>query len=77
MLGNTRVRRGAKLDNLVQVGHNVDVGEHAILVAQVGVSGSTRLGRGVVLAGQVGVADHVTIGDGAIVAHADPAAQPG
>ena len=54
MLGNTRVRRGAKLDNLVQVGHNVDVGEHAILVAQVGVSGSTRLGRGVVLAGQVG-----------------------
>ncbi|MBI2216402.1 MAG: UDP-3-O-(3-hydroxymyristoyl)glucosamine N-acyltransferase [Candidatus Rokubacteria bacterium] len=76
MLGTTIVRRGTKIDNLVQIGHNVDVGEHAILVAQVGVSGSSRLGRGVVLGGQVGVADHVTIGDGTMVAaqsgiHAD------
>jgi UDP-3-O-[3-hydroxymyristoyl] glucosamine N-acyltransferase len=66
--GDTIVRRGTKIDNLVQIGHNVEVGEHSILVAQVGVSGSSRLGRGVVLAGQVGVADHVTIGDGALVA---------
>src|SRR5438552_3382104 len=66
--GDTIVRRGTKIDNLVQIGHNVEVGEHSILVAQVGVSGSSRLGRGVVLAGQVGVADHVTIGDGAMVA---------
>jgi UDP-3-O-[3-hydroxymyristoyl] glucosamine N-acyltransferase len=66
--GDTVVRRGTKIDNLVQIGHNVEVGEHSILVAQVGVSGSSRLGRGVVLAGQVGVADHVTIGDGALVA---------
>jgi UDP-3-O-[3-hydroxymyristoyl] glucosamine N-acyltransferase len=65
--GDTIVRRGTKIDNLVQIGHNVEVGEHSILVSQVGVSGSSRLGRGVVLAGQVGVADHVTIGDGALV----------
>jgi UDP-3-O-[3-hydroxymyristoyl] glucosamine N-acyltransferase len=65
--GDTVVRRGTKIDNLVQIGHNVEIGEHSILVAQVGVSGSSRLGRGVVLAGQVGVADHVTIGDGALV----------
>jgi UDP-3-O-[3-hydroxymyristoyl] glucosamine N-acyltransferase len=66
--GDTVIRRGTKIDNLVQIGHNVEVGEHSILVAQVGVSGSARLGRGVVLAGQVGVADHVTVGDGALVA---------
>jgi UDP-3-O-[3-hydroxymyristoyl] glucosamine N-acyltransferase len=64
--GDTIVRRGTKIDNLVMIGHNVEVGEHSILVAQVGVSGSSRLGRGVVLAGQVGVADHVTIGDGVV-----------
>jgi UDP-3-O-[3-hydroxymyristoyl] glucosamine N-acyltransferase len=64
--GDTVVRRGTKIDNLVQIGHNVEVGEHSLLVAQVGISGSSRLGRGVVLAGQVGVADHVTLGDGVI-----------
>ena len=64
--GDTIVRRGTKIDNLVQIGHNVEVGEHSLLVAQVGVSGSSRLGRGVVLAGQVGIADHVTVGDGVI-----------
>jgi UDP-3-O-[3-hydroxymyristoyl] glucosamine N-acyltransferase len=64
--GDTIVRRGTKIDNLVMIGHNVEVGEHSILVAQVGVSGSSRLGRGVVLAGQVGVADHVTVGDGVV-----------
>jgi UDP-3-O-[3-hydroxymyristoyl] glucosamine N-acyltransferase len=64
--GDTIVRRGTKIDNLVQVGHNVEVGEHSVLVAQVGIAGSSRLGRGVVLAGQVGVTDHVTIGDGAM-----------
>ncbi len=65
--GDTVIGRGTKIDNLVQLGHNVEVGEHCIIVSQVGVSGSSRLGRGVVLAGQVGVADHVTIGDGAII----------
>src|SRR5205809_408372 len=67
-LGQTIIRRGTKIDNLVQVGHNVEIGEHSIIVAQVGISGSCRIGRGVVLAGQVGVADHLTIGDGAVVA---------
>jgi UDP-3-O-[3-hydroxymyristoyl] glucosamine N-acyltransferase len=64
--GDTIVRRGTKIDNLVQIGHNVEIGEHSLLVAQAGVSGSSRLGRGVVLAGQVGVADHVTLGDGVV-----------
>ena len=77
--GDTIVRRGTKIDNLVQVGHNVEIGEHVILVAQVGISGSSRVGRGAILAGQVGVADHVTIGDGAMIGaqsgiHADVAA---
>jgi UDP-3-O-[3-hydroxymyristoyl] glucosamine N-acyltransferase len=66
--GNTVIRRGTKIDNQVQVGHNVEVGEHSLLVAQVGIAGSVRLGRGVVLAGQVGVADHANIGDGVIAA---------
>ncbi len=67
-LGQTIIRRGTKIDNLVQIGHNVEIGEHSIIVAQVGIAGSCRIGRGVVLAGQVGVADHLTIGDGAVVA---------
>jgi UDP-3-O-[3-hydroxymyristoyl] glucosamine N-acyltransferase len=66
-LGDTIVRRGTKIDNLVQIGHNVEVGEDCIIVAQVGLAGSVRVGRRVVLAGQVGVADHVRIGDGVIV----------
>jgi len=66
-LGETLVRRGTKIDNLVQVGHNCDVGEDVILVSQVGISGSCRIGNRAVLAGQVGVADHVTIGAGAIL----------
>jgi UDP-3-O-[3-hydroxymyristoyl] glucosamine N-acyltransferase len=66
-VGDTVIGRGTKIDNLVQIGHNVRVGEHVLLVAQVGVSGSCRLGRGVVLGGQVGVADHVTLGDGVMV----------
>ena len=66
-LGRTVIRQGTKIDNLVQVGHNVEIGEHSIIVAQVGISGSCRLGRGVVAAGQVGFADHLTIGDGAML----------
>lgn len=59
----TWIQEGVKIDNLVQIAHNVVVGKHSILVAQVGISGSTRLGRHVVLAGQVGLADHIEIGD--------------
>lgn len=66
-LGTTEIRTGAKVDNLCQVAHNVRIGEHSILVAQVGVSGSTTIGRGVILAGQAGVVGHLSIGDGAMV----------
>ncbi len=62
--GETWVQRGAKIDNLVQLAHNVVVGEYSILIAQVGVAGSTKIGRHVVLAGQVGVVGHIDIGDG-------------
>ncbi len=67
-LGVTRISRGVRIDNLVQIGHNVDVGEHAILVAQVGISGSVSIGNFAMLGGQVGVADHLTIGEGAQLA---------
>jgi UDP-3-O-[3-hydroxymyristoyl] glucosamine N-acyltransferase len=65
-LAETRIGRGTKLDNLVQVGHSVAIGEHSVLAGQVGIAGSTRVGRGVTLAGQVGVAGHLEIGDGVV-----------
>jgi UDP-3-O-[3-hydroxymyristoyl] glucosamine N-acyltransferase len=65
-VGETRVRRGAKIDNLVQVGHASEVGEDNIICAQVGLAGSTVLKKDVLLAGQVGVAGHLTIGEGVI-----------
>jgi UDP-3-O-[3-hydroxymyristoyl] glucosamine N-acyltransferase len=64
--GETRIARGTKLDNLVQVGHACTVGEDTLLCAQVGLAGSTEVGNNVILAGQVGVAGHCKIGDGAI-----------
>jgi len=64
--GRTWIRKGTKIDNLVQIGHNVVVGEHSILCAQVGISGSTRLGNFVTLAGKVGLAGHIELGDGVI-----------
>ena len=66
-LGTTRIGAGTKIDNLVMVAHNVQTGQHCLLISQVGVAGSTTLGNGVVLAGQVGVADHITLGDGVMV----------
>jgi UDP-3-O-[3-hydroxymyristoyl] glucosamine N-acyltransferase len=66
-LGSTRICRGSKIDNLVQIGHNVVVGEDSIVVAQVGIAGSTSIGRGVVLGGQAGLMGHIEIGDGAMV----------
>ena len=65
-LGETVIRRGTKVDNLVQVAHNVEVGENAILAGQVGIAGSSRIGKNVVLAGQVGVADHLSVGDNVV-----------
>jgi UDP-3-O-[3-hydroxymyristoyl] glucosamine N-acyltransferase len=66
-VGATRVRRSAKIDNLVQIGHGCDVGEGALLAAQVGLAGSTQIGAGAQLGGQVGAAGHLTIGAGARV----------
>ena len=63
-VGETRIHAGAKIDNLVQIGHGVQVGRNTLLAAQVGIAGSTSIGDNVTLAGQVGVAGHVTIGNG-------------
>ena len=63
----TRIGEGTKIDNLVQIGHNVVMGKHCLIVAQVGISGSCVVGDGVVMAGQVGLGDHVTIGPGVIL----------
>ena len=65
--GMTRIGEGTKIDNLVQIAHNVVIGPHCLIVAQAGISGSTRLGKGVILAGQVGVVGHITLGDGVLV----------
>lgn len=65
-VGETRIRKGAKIDNLVQIAHGVVIGCHALLAAQVGIAGSTRIGDGVTLAGQVGVAGHLEIGAGTV-----------
>lgn len=61
--GRTWIQKGTKIDNLVQIGHNVTIGEHSVLCAQVGISGSTRIGSYVTLAGKVGLSGHIEIGD--------------
>jgi UDP-3-O-[3-hydroxymyristoyl] glucosamine N-acyltransferase len=66
-LGETRVGRGSKLDNLVQVGHNVTIGTNCLIVAQVGLGGSSKVGHRAVVGGQAGLPDHLTIGDDALV----------
>jgi UDP-3-O-[3-hydroxymyristoyl] glucosamine N-acyltransferase len=65
--GETRIRRGAKFDNLIQVGHNVEIGENTVVAALAGFSGGTTIGRNCVIAGQIGTNQHITIGDGAII----------
>ncbi|MBD3381679.1 MAG: UDP-3-O-(3-hydroxymyristoyl)glucosamine N-acyltransferase [candidate division Zixibacteria bacterium] len=67
-LGETRIGRGTKIDNLVQIAHNVKIGQNCIVVSQVGISGSTKLGNNVILAGQVGLVGHIEIGDNVMVA---------
>jgi UDP-3-O-[3-hydroxymyristoyl] glucosamine N-acyltransferase len=66
-LGATRVRRGAKFDNLVHVGHNCDIGQDVVIAAFTGISGSSTVGDGAVIAGQVGIGDHVHVGPGVIL----------
>jgi UDP-3-O-[3-hydroxymyristoyl] glucosamine N-acyltransferase len=67
-MGSTRIGNGVKLDNLIQVAHNVEIGENSVLIAQSGVAGSTKIGKNVILAAQAGLVGHITIGDGAIIA---------
>ncbi len=67
-LGQTVIKRGTKVDNLVQIAHNVTIGEHAIVVAQVGIAGSTTIGRHVMIGGQAGLADHIHVGDQVMIA---------
>ncbi len=66
-LGKTWIQKGAKIDNLVQIAHNVVIGEYSVIVAQVGISGSTKLGKGVVLGGQAGLVGHISLGDHVMV----------
>ena len=64
-IGSTIIRSGAKLDNLIQIAHNVEIGNSTVVAAQAGISGSTKVGRGVMIGGQVGIVGHINIGDGA------------
>lgn len=63
-MGSTIIKKGTKLDNLLQIAHNVEVGEHGVIAAQTGISGSTKLGKNVMIGGQVGIVGHITIADG-------------
>ncbi len=66
-LDETVIKKGAKIDNLVQIAHNVEIGENSILVSQCGISGSTKIGNNVILAGQVGIAGHLNIADSVVI----------
>lgn len=66
-LDETIIRKGSKIDNLVQIAHNVEIGENSILVSQCGISGSTKIGNNVILAGQVGIAGHLSIADNTVI----------
>jgi len=63
-IGSTIIRKGAKLDNLIQIAHNVDVGNDTVIAAQAGISGSTKIGNGVMIGGQAGIVGHLQIADG-------------
>lgn len=67
-LGRTWIQQGVKIDNLVQVAHNVVIGEYSVIVAQVGIAGSTQLGKGVLIGGQAAIVGHIRIGDGVMAA---------
>jgi UDP-3-O-[3-hydroxymyristoyl] glucosamine N-acyltransferase len=66
-MGSTVIRKGVKLDNLIQIGHNVEIGENTVLAGQSGIAGSTKVGKNCMMAGQVGVAGHLKVADGAII----------
>jgi UDP-3-O-[3-hydroxymyristoyl] glucosamine N-acyltransferase len=62
-MGSTILRKGVKLDNQIQIAHNVEIGEHTVIAAQTGVAGSTKIGKHCMIGGQVGIVGHITIGD--------------
>ena len=62
-MGSTIIRRGVKLDNLIQIAHNCEIGENTVMAAQAGIAGSTKIGNSCVLGGQVGIGGHITIGE--------------
>ncbi len=66
-MGSTMIHKGVKLDNLIQIAHNVEVGENTVMAAQVGVAGSSKIGKNCVIGGQVGIGDHVDIADGTMI----------
>ncbi|WP_066755405.1 UDP-3-O-(3-hydroxymyristoyl)glucosamine N-acyltransferase [Crocinitomix algicola] len=66
-LGSTIIKKGVKLDNLVQIGHNVQVGDNTVMAAQVGVAGSTKLGKNMMVGGQVGIVGHISLADGTLI----------
>jgi UDP-3-O-[3-hydroxymyristoyl] glucosamine N-acyltransferase len=66
-LGKTWIKRGVKIDNLVQIAHNVVIGEYSVIVSQVGIAGSTKIGKSVIIGGQAGLVGHITIGDNVII----------
>ncbi len=66
-MGSTRIGNGVKMDNLIQIAHNVEIGDHTVIVAQSGIAGSTKVGKKVIIAAQAGIVGHVSIGDGAII----------
>jgi UDP-3-O-[3-hydroxymyristoyl] glucosamine N-acyltransferase len=67
-MGSTIIRSGVKLDNLIQIAHNVEIGMNTVIAAQTGISGSTKVGKNVMIGGQVGTAGHITIADGSRIA---------
>jgi UDP-3-O-[3-hydroxymyristoyl] glucosamine N-acyltransferase len=66
-MGSTIIRKGVKLDNLVQIAHNVEIGEHTVIASQTGVAGSTKIGKYCIIAGQVGIVGHINIADGTVI----------
>jgi UDP-3-O-[3-hydroxymyristoyl] glucosamine N-acyltransferase len=74
-MGSTVIRKGVKLDNLIQIGHNVEIGENTVIAAQSGVSGSTKIGKNCMIGGQVGIIGHLTIADGTKIAAQSGVAQ--
>jgi UDP-3-O-[3-hydroxymyristoyl] glucosamine N-acyltransferase len=67
-MGATKIKKGTKLDNLVQIGHNVSVGEYTVIASMAGISGSTVIGNGVKIGGQSGFSGHIRVGNGALIA---------